>query len=216
MRRRLQLLCKRLLQRSQITKSELLTLTRISGKDALTVKPLKAFTNNLERHGSCIKNLNNYLPVSSTLKHDICELQHYIDLYHQNQSHFDDAFNPNKDIEVNAYSLYGIHGFVDPQLDDKPNKLDKEWNELSSIYSLLSLYRDNFKGKHVQIQCESPSVIHMLNSYDAKPSKPFLQSQITKIAAICMEFQINPVWSRADVHLFCNEGGSSVLTVHDI
>eukprot|EP01083_Nonionella_stella_P292940 996323_1 len=117
MRRRLQLLCKRLLQRYQITKSELLTLTRISVKDALTVKPLKEFTNNLERHVSCIKNLNNYLQVTSNLKHEICELQHYIDLYHQNQSHFYDSFNTKKVIEVNAYSLYGINGFVDPQID---------------------------------------------------------------------------------------------------
>eukprot|EP01084_Bolivina_argentea_P250881 420538_1 len=194
-----------LFKRSQITKGELLTMTKLAGKDAMRIKPLRAFTNNIEIHGHSVKCLNHYLPVSSALKNDITLLQHNIELYNKNKLLFNTIYGPEKQIEINAYSISALkHRINECNIeylqvsDDNIIYQCEEERELRSIFVLLEKYAHKFEGKYIQINSDNASVINMLNKYMAKPTKIYLQSAITDIASICMKYAINPYWAKID------------------
>eukprot|EP01084_Bolivina_argentea_P082540 149454_1 len=230
----IQRLFKHALQKSHISKLELLNLTKRARTLASAVKPVQAFTYNLEMHRDLLQKDQNDIAVS-TIVNDINLLQRSMQLYDQNKNIFDDLYQTTKKIEMNAYctciSPHGMAGYV--HIENAPyfqipysemhqkfadvamvNKadlehlnayVDHEKDALSAIYVLLKLNAHIFKGKRVQIFCDNLSVINMLNEYEAKKSKPHLQSVISSIANVLIEYKINPVWSRV--------GGVELVTV---
>eukprot|EP01084_Bolivina_argentea_P002569 4752_1 len=222
MRRNMQLLLKNVLQSSQISRGELFNLTKRARNYAPIIKPLNAFTRNIEinsqltdKKKNILKPVHPDITLNKTLKNDIHSLQKNIDLYHQHQQSFDSVFATSKKIDISAYCCYvhkqGIAGFINieniPYFTIPMNKLpindgcDEEYeihfNELLSIYILLKSYSDTFKGKRIHIYCDNSSVIRMLNEYKAKDAtNPNIQLIITKIAKLCMEYKINIHWSR--------------------
>eukprot|EP01084_Bolivina_argentea_P182943 315756_1 len=203
--RNIQTLLKNVLQKSEITKGELFTMTKLAGKDAQKIKPLQAFTNNIEMHGRGIECLKHYLPISTALKNDICLLQENIQLYNENKLSFDAVYCPKQQIEINAYSISALKHHINDydieylQVSNSDDDIQcEDEKELSSIVILLEKYAYTFEGKNIQIHSDNTSVIKMLNKYKAKSSKPHLQCKITNIASLCMKYKINPYWSKID------------------
>ena len=198
-----------LLQRKQVTKRQLFSLTGKVRFAAVACKALSSFARGVEIHGHKIKKWHHRINMSHRLKKDINLIIEGLLINKYRGKSFDFILKPRDCFEISAYTDAttkegGIGGFICTknapffqvlwqEVSDSSDK-DIEWKELAAIVVLFMCYKHEFAGKCVHVLADNEPVIWMLIKWRATLKRQDLQKLLRQIAHICMKYDIVPWW----------------------